>query len=124
MFESESCGPFVVRNSTELEKPVQSAAVARPSERVGSKGTKTGRVRRCGTGETKGGRVGDEMQRSHLIDELSRILRDPSIPEPARSAGLTLIGWLARRMPGEASHAIGVAEARESHARICAAKKV
>jgi hypothetical protein len=30
-----------------------------------------------------------------------------------RNAGLTLIGWLARRMPGEPAHALGVAEARD-----------
>jgi hypothetical protein len=45
------------------------------------------------------------------------------MPETTRTAGLTLIGWLARRMPGEAPHAIGVAEARQSEQRIRAQRK-
>ena len=35
------------------------------------------------------------------------------MPEDARCAGLTLIGWLARRMPGEAASTDGVEHARE-----------
>ena len=50
----------------------------------------------------------DEMDRVRLIGELSRILHEPSVPEPMRHAGLMLIGWLARRMPGESSHSLGV----------------
>lgn len=49
----------------------------------------------------------DECARTRLIGELSRILREPAMPEGTRTAGLTLIGWLARRMPGEAAHALG-----------------
>ncbi len=67
-------------------------------------------------------RVGDETARARLIDELSRALRDPTMPETTRTAGLTLIGWLARRFPGECAHAIGIPEARESERRVKAAR--
>lgn len=49
-----------------------------------------------------------EIDRVRLIGELSRILHEPEVPESMRAAGLTLIGWLARRMPGEDAHALGV----------------
>ncbi|MGH7286191.1 MAG: hypothetical protein ACRELY_32125 [Polyangiaceae bacterium] len=42
------------------------------------------------------------------------LLRETHLPESTRTAGLTLIGWLARRMPGECAHAIGVREARRA----------
>ena len=58
--------------------------------------------------------MADESDRARLINEISRVIREPMIPESTRTAGLTLIGWLARRMPGESAHALGVAEARES----------
>ena len=51
-----------------------------------------------------------EEDRTRLIGEISRILSDGPVPDETRAAALTLIGWLARRMPGEAAHAIGVAE--------------
>ena len=70
-----------------------------------------------------GHRVGDENERARLINEISRVIRDPSMPETTRTAGLTLIGWLARRMPGELPHAIGIPEARESERRIRAARQ-
>ena len=66
----------------------------------------------------------DELERSKLISEISRMIREPAMPEGTRTAGLTLIGWLARRMPGEAPHALGVSEARESERRMKAARKV
>jgi len=56
-------------------------------------------------------RVTDESARTRLIGDLCCLLREPAVPESARSAGLELIGWLARRMPGEAAHALGVQEA-------------
>jgi hypothetical protein len=40
------------------------------------------------------------------------------MPEGTRLAGLTLIGWLARRRPDEAPHSIGIEEARESERRV------
>ena len=40
------------------------------------------------------------------------------MPRSARLAGLTLVGWLARRRPDETPHAIGIDEARESERRI------
>jgi hypothetical protein len=54
------------------------------------------------------GHVSGECVRTRLIGELSRLLREPTMPETTRTAGLTLIGWLARRMPGEAAHSLGV----------------
>lgn len=51
--------------------------------------------------------VPGELDRVRLIGELTSILHEPSMPEATRTAGLTLIGWLARRMPGEAAHTLG-----------------
>ena len=53
-----------------------------------------------------------EEDRTRLIGEIASILRDTSVPAEARAAGLTLIGWLARRMPGEAASRDGVEEMR------------
>jgi hypothetical protein len=68
--------------------------------------------------------VADENERTRLINEISVLIREPHMPEGTRTAGLTLIGWLARRMPGESPHALGVPEARESERRLKAARKV
>ena len=65
-----------------------------------------------------GGEVQDETERTRLIGDITRLIREPSMPENTRLAGLTLIGWLARRRPHEAPHAIGIDEARESERRI------
>lgn len=65
----------------------------------------------------------DEGERARMISDITRLIREPHMPEPTRCAGLTLIGWLARRMPGEAAHAIGVSEARQSERRIRAAQR-
>jgi hypothetical protein len=65
----------------------------------------------------------DEGERARLIGDITRLLREPCMPESTRTAGLTLIGWLARRMPGEAAHAIGVSEARQSERRLRAAQQ-
>lgn len=51
-----------------------------------------------------------EEDRTRLIGEIASLLRDTSVPAEARAAGLTLIGWLARRMPGEAASRDGVEE--------------
>lgn len=59
-----------------------------------------------------GYRMRSERDRTRLIAELASILRECSMPDDARSAGLTLIGWLARRMPGEAASTDGVDCAR------------
>ncbi len=67
--------------------------------------------------------VGDEAARTKLIDELGRIVRDPAVPCTAKAAGLTLIGWLARRKPSEPPHALGLHEARESEGRLRAARQ-
>jgi len=68
-------------------------------------------------------RVADESDRARLINDISRLIREPLMPESTRTAGLTLIGWLARRMPGECPHALGVAEARESERMVKAARR-
>ena len=73
--------------------------------------------------EVGGSAVADESDRAKLINEISRVIREPMMPEATRTAGLTLIGWLARRMPGEQPHALGVAEARESERRLQAARR-
>ncbi len=67
--------------------------------------------------------TGDEAERTKLIDEISRVIRDPSMPSCARTAGLTLIGWLARRKPSERPHALGIDAARESEARVRARRE-
>lgn len=51
-----------------------------------------------------------EDERTRLIGQIASLLRESSIPEDARDAGLTLIGWLARRMPGEPVSIVGVEE--------------
>jgi len=51
-----------------------------------------------------------ECDRTRLIAELASLLRDCDLPTDARTAGLTLIGFLARRMPGECSSTVGVVE--------------
>jgi hypothetical protein len=58
-----------------------------------------------------------EEDRTRLIEELVGLLRSGPIPEEARAASLTLIGWLARRMPGEPASTAGVEEMRQ---RSCA----
>ncbi len=63
----------------------------------------------CGEGNSP---IPNECERTRLIGEISKLLRERLMPESTRTAGLTLIGWLARRMPGEIAHALGVAEAR------------
>lgn len=58
--------------------------------------------------------MASETERARLINDISVLLRETKLPESTRTAGLTLIGWLARRMPGECAHAIGVREARQA----------
>ena len=53
----------------------------------------------------------NECERTRLIKEISTLLREPMVPDAARSAGLTFIGWLARRLPHETPHELGVDEA-------------
>lgn len=62
-----------------------------------------------------------ESERTRLIADIVRVMGEPSLPEDTRLAGMTLIGWLARRRPDESPHAIGLDEARESERRIRAA---
>lgn len=77
------------------------------------------RTTRCwGAAAAPDGQLPDEGERARLISDITRLLREPLMPETTRTAGLTLIGWLARRMPGEAPHALGVAEARQAERRL------
>jgi hypothetical protein len=63
--------------------------------------------------------IADERERVRLIGELSKLLHNPSVPDSAKAAGLTLIGWLARRQPGEDAHGYGIDEAlRSSSSRL------
>jgi hypothetical protein len=64
----------------------------------------------------------EETERTRLIADIARLIRDSPMPETTRIAGLTLIGWLARRRSGEAPHAVGIDEARESERRIRATR--
>jgi hypothetical protein len=54
-----------------------------------------------------------EQERTRLIGEIASLLREGAVTEEARAAGLTLIGWLARRMPGEPPSTAGVHEMLE-----------
>lgn len=51
-----------------------------------------------------------EEERTRLIGEIARVLREDPVTEEARCAALTFIGWLARRMPGEPVSLAGVQE--------------
>lgn len=67
-----------------------------------------------------------ECDRTRLIAELATLLRDCEVPDEARHAGLTLIGWLARRMPGEGPSIVGVEQAshQRGHSTLCAGANV
>jgi len=56
--------------------------------------------------------MASECERTRLIGEIARLMKHESMPDDARAAALKLMGWLARRMPGECAHALGVEEAR------------
>jgi len=66
--------------------------------------------------------VPDEADRTRMIADIMRLMTEPTLPDSTRHAGMTLVGWLARRMYHEAPHALGVEEARESERRIRAAR--
>ncbi len=55
--------------------------------------------------------------RSHFIGRLACLMTEPGCPTEAREAAMTLIGWLARRMPGEAPHAVGATRAGDAFDR-------
>jgi hypothetical protein len=40
-----------------------------------------------------------QTTRTRLIGEIATVIRSHTTPQEAKQAGLTLIGWLARRMP-------------------------
>jgi hypothetical protein len=40
--------------------------------------------------------------RAELIGQIATVIQRTGTPKEARQAGLTLIGWLARRMPQDA----------------------
>jgi len=103
--------------------PAEAALTSEPvpesgTDRVSSVGPVTARM----PGSEGCPFVYDEAQRTRLMADIMRLLREPSMPRSARLAGLTLVGWLARRRPAEAPHAIGIDEARESERRIQSAR--
>ena len=100
----------VAHPSPSLRSPPLSVDMADSSER---KHPKSG-IFECDEAE---GPIPNECERARLIGEISKLLREPLMPESTRIAGLTLIGWLARRMPGETAHALGVREARAEERR-------
>jgi hypothetical protein len=114
-------------NSTTREKGVHSRALVPPSSRKASElsieAIYASRRTRQRDGALSPDDLPDEGERARLISDITRLIREPQMPETTRTAGLTLIGWLARRMPGEAPHAIGVAEARQSERRLRAAQR-
>ena len=114
-------------NSTTAGKAVDSRQLV-PASRKGSELTiealYASRMRDGGVCPARADHeVPDEGERARMISDITRLIREPHMPETTRCAGLTLIGWLARRMPGEAPHAIGVSEARQSERRLRAAQR-
>ena len=115
-------------NSTGSEKLVDSHSLVPPSRKASEltiEAIYASRPPRERTwcGSSKNEAVPDEGERARLISDITRLIREPQMPETTRTAGLTLIGWLARRMPGEAPHALGVAEAKQSEQRVRAAQR-
>lgn len=43
-----------------------------------------------------------QASRTELIGQIATVIQKTDTPKEARQAGLTLIGWLARRMPQDA----------------------
>jgi len=82
--------------------------------------TSSRRLRGADGGHDVDGAGADE--RARLITDIGRLIREPEVPEATRLAGLTLIGWLARRRPDEPAHAVGVEEARKCERRWQAAR--
>ena len=60
-----------------------------------------------------------EAARTQLIEDIARVLREAQLPAEARQAALVLIGWLARRMPGEGASTVGVATMRHRMSWLC-----
>lgn len=116
----QAATPTSGSNSTGRYKAVHSPSLVSTSSRKASElsieALYTSRTGRPTT--TPCDELPDECERARLIGDISRVIAEPLMPETTRLAGLTLIGWLARRMPGEAAHAIGVLEARRSERRI------
>ena len=114
-------------NSTGRRKAVDSPqlvpAPSRKSSELTIEALYSIRTSRSNEGTSREDEIPDEGERARLISDITRLIREPHMPETTRCAGLTLIGWLARRMPGEAAHAIGVSEARQSERRIRAAQR-
>lgn len=114
-------------NSTAATKLVHSRSHV-PSSRKASSELTIEAIYAARTTRTFGGcpdaeHIPNEGERARLISDITRLIREPQMPETTRTAGLTLIGWLARRMPGEAPHAIGVDEARQSERRVRATQQ-
>ncbi len=52
-----------------------------------------------------------EDSRARLIGEIASVLHSKTVPPEAKQAGLTLIGWLARRMPDDRTPPHGIRRA-------------
>lgn len=65
-----------------------------------------------------------EDHRTRLIGDLVSLLRSDLLSEEARTASLTLIGWLARRMPGEPASTVGLEEMRRNACRPAGAARI
>jgi hypothetical protein len=106
--------------------PEEARGALKPAEETGPRGVSSAGSlgAQSPASQPRGGceAVYDEGERTRLMADILRLLRDPHVPQGARVAGLTLIGWLARRRPDETPHAIGVDEARESERRMKSAR--
>lgn len=49
-----------------------------------------------------------EQSRCRLMSDICELLRQADVPDEAREAGLTLIGWLARRFPEESADPVTI----------------
>src|SRR5260221_5828739 len=91
-------------NSTRGDTGVDSRSLVPPSSRKASELTiEALYASRAGVGADEARLPDDppdESDRARLISDITRLIREPQMPETTRTAGLTLIGWLARRMPG------------------------
>ena len=68
--------------------------------------------------------MADESERTRLIADIMRLIREPAMPEATRVAGHERSSAGSRAADAdEAPHAIGIDEARESERRIRAARK-
>ena len=100
-----------MRSERLIPRAPECAATDERVEAVASSGPASCSAPRWPLPAKLGCNVGSEEVRARLIGEISRIVREPVVPDSTRAAAHALIGWLARRFPGETPPAIGVEEA-------------